>query len=94
MAVTDSCIVASYTSSQATTPFLSYFASTTPESDSRRIRLKTILFLQASELYDVEPIRDQLQEYDKLLSLELAIVEGKVHQPPSLALLTTISYSV
>lgn len=69
--------MASYSSSQTNSPFLSYFASTTPESDSRRIRLKAILFLQASELYEVEPIRARLQEHEKLFSLELAIVEGK-----------------
>lgn len=42
------------------------------------MRLKTILFLQASELYNVDPICIRLQEHEKLLSLELAIVEGKV----------------
>lgn len=73
-------IAASYSSSQtnSSSAFLSYFASTTPDSDSKRIRLKTIFFLQASELYNVEPIRTRLQEHEKLLNLELAIVEGKV----------------
>ncbi|CAL1698826.1 unnamed protein product [Somion occarium] len=80
--------VSSYSSSQTNVPFLSYFASTTPDSDSKRTRLKTILFLQASELYDVEPIRTRLQDYEKLLSLELSIVEGKLgHDRSALSIL-------
>lgn len=71
-------IVSSYSASKADTPFLSYFASTTPESESKRIRLKTVLFLSASSLYDLPPIRDKLLEHQKIFALELAIIEGKV----------------
>ncbi|KAI0070835.1 hypothetical protein K474DRAFT_1693669 [Panus rudis PR-1116 ss-1] len=73
----------SYTSSRSEVPFLSYFASTTPDSDSKRIRLKAILFLQGSDSYDPESVRQRLAEHEKMLALELAIVEGKCLQDRS-----------
>jgi hypothetical protein len=69
---------ASYASSRTDTSFLSYFASTTPDSEHKRVRLKTALFLQGSSLYKPEPIRGRLMEYQKVLKLEVAIVDGKV----------------
>ncbi|KAJ8481088.1 hypothetical protein ONZ45_g15430 [Pleurotus djamor] len=70
---------ASYASSTRNeTTFLSYFTSTTPESDHKRIRLKTITFLQASTFYDPLPIKELLDPHIKLLPLELAILEGKL----------------
>ncbi|TFY60724.1 hypothetical protein EVJ58_g4965 [Rhodofomes roseus] len=75
--------LSSYTSSRSDTSFLSYFASTTPDSPSTRTRLKTILFLQGSSLYDPSPIRERLLEHEKLLRFEIAIVQGKLgeHRP-------------
>ena len=70
--------VSSYTSSRSETSFLSYFASTTPDSVATRTRLKTILFLQGSSLYDPRPIRQQLTKHEKLLRFEIAIIDGKV----------------
>ncbi|GJE85460.1 hypothetical protein PsYK624_015390 [Phanerochaete sordida] len=72
--------VGSYTSGKVDVPFLSYFASTTPDSDSKRTRLRTALFLQGSKLYDPEPIRQKLEQHDqkKMLSLEIAVVLGKL----------------
>ncbi|KAI0765868.1 hypothetical protein BD413DRAFT_572859 [Trametes elegans] len=70
--------VSSYTSGRSDTPFVSYFATTTPDSEHKRIRLKTILFLQGSTLYDPETIRTRLSPHAKLLKLELAILEGKL----------------
>ncbi|KAJ6596948.1 hypothetical protein DFH09DRAFT_106793 [Mycena vulgaris] len=65
--------------SESTTTFFSYFASTTPNSPSKLVRLKTILFLQGSSLYDAEVIRERLVPLSKrILSLELAIVDGKL----------------
>ncbi|KAJ6547615.1 hypothetical protein B0H19DRAFT_1075416 [Mycena capillaripes] len=65
--------------SEATTTFLSYFASTTPNSPTKLARLKALLFLQGSALYDTELIRERLAPVLKpVLSLELAIVDGKL----------------
>ena len=58
--------------------FISYFASTTPESDHKRARLKMALFLQGSPVYDPNPIRKRLLDVRKVLGFELAIIEGKV----------------
>ncbi|KAL0959788.1 hypothetical protein HGRIS_011474 [Hohenbuehelia grisea] len=68
----------SYASSRNDMSFLSYFASTTPDSDHKRTRLKTALFLQASPTYDVGRIRGRLLEHQKVLQFELAILEGKL----------------
>ncbi|KAL1948770.1 hypothetical protein VTO73DRAFT_10576 [Trametes versicolor] len=68
----------SYASGRSETPFFSYFASTTPDSEPKRVRLKTVLFLQGSTLYDPEAIRVRLSPNAKLLKLELAILEGKL----------------
>ncbi|KAJ7285781.1 hypothetical protein C8J57DRAFT_1285778 [Mycena rebaudengoi] len=65
--------------SESTTSFFSYFSSTTPDSPSKHVRLKTVLFLQGSSLYDAEIIRERLVPHSKrILSLELAIVDGKL----------------
>ena len=68
----------SYASSRNETSFISYFASTTPESEHKRARLKTVLILAGSSLYDPETIRQQLLESEKILKFELAIIDGKV----------------
>lgn len=68
----------SYASSRNDSSFLSYFASTTPDSEHKRVRLKTILLLAGSSLYDPEIIRQRLLEREKALKLELAIIDGKV----------------
>ncbi|KAI0667249.1 hypothetical protein C8Q78DRAFT_1071980 [Trametes maxima] len=70
--------VASYTSGRADTPFISYFSSTTPDSEHKRVRLKTVLFLQGSSLYNPDAVRVRLSPHAKLLKLELAILEGKL----------------
>lgn len=71
---------ASYTSSRTelSVSFLSYFASTTPDSDSKRVRIKTALFLQASHLYDIKSVYDLLIPYKKVLIFEMAILDGKL----------------
>ncbi|KAG6865541.1 hypothetical protein C0991_001734 [Blastosporella zonata] len=69
---------ASYASSRTDTSFLAYFASTTPDSPHKRTRLKTIMFLAGSGLYDASVIRSRLLEHQKVLRLELAIVDGKL----------------
>jgi hypothetical protein len=92
--LSDDATVSSYTSNPpASTSFLSYFASTTPDSEPKRIRLRAILFLQGSALYDAEAVRalllgtDNPEETGAILGLEFAILEGKVrswlsHRPP------------
>ncbi|KAI0628634.1 hypothetical protein C8Q77DRAFT_1067693 [Trametes polyzona] len=70
--------VSSYTSGRSDTPFITYFATTTPDSEHKRTRLKTVLFLQGSSLYDPDAIRTRLSAHVKLLKLELAILEGKL----------------
>ncbi|KAF5391626.1 hypothetical protein D9757_002402 [Collybiopsis confluens] len=94
---------ASYSSSLAVTnlsssspskpsPFISYFASTTPDSPSKRARLKLLLFLQNSALYDVAAVKEHIlnslyvvsgnagksvKKQKPILSLEIAILESK-----------------
>ncbi|RDB17168.1 Transforming growth factor-beta receptor-associated protein 1 [Hypsizygus marmoreus] len=68
----------SYSSSRTDIPFLSYFAATTPDSTHKHVRLKTVLFLAGSSLYDPAVIRPLLVENQKILRLELAIVDGKL----------------
>ncbi|KAH8108778.1 hypothetical protein DFH11DRAFT_1710480 [Phellopilus nigrolimitatus] len=68
----------SYASSHNDTPFFMYFASTTPESESRNTRLQTALLLQGSCLYDVEKVLMRIQEHKKVLRLEMAILYGKL----------------
>jgi hypothetical protein len=68
----------SYASSHTRTPYLAYFASTTPDSEHRQRRLKAIIFLQGSTLYDPSIVRQRLISDAKMLNLELAIIEGKV----------------
>ncbi|KAJ7685236.1 hypothetical protein DFH06DRAFT_1357108, partial [Mycena polygramma] len=64
---------------ESTTTFLSYFTSTTPDSPTKLVRLKTVLFLQGSSFYDAALIRERLAPLSKrVLSLELAIVDGKL----------------
>lgn len=74
--------LASYAGSktQPTVPFISYFASTTPDSEHKRVRLKTALFLQSSDHYDFHGLRDILagSRFEKVLKLELCILDGKV----------------
>jgi hypothetical protein len=77
----------SYASLSTRESFLSYFASTTPESDAKRARLQTVLFLQSSDAYDAEPLRERLSAHRAVLALELAIVQGKVRPPPTVTLL-------
>jgi len=75
----DCALASSYASSARTTPFLSYFLSTTPDSKHKRNRLKTILFLHGSNAYDPTPIERRLRESEGrgALALEAAIVYGK-----------------
>lgn len=75
--------VSSYSSSRNDATFLSYFSSTTPDSDSKRVRLKTIMFLQGSSLYDPHVMRPRLEEHEKILGFELAILDGKLGQDQS-----------
>ncbi|KAK7020572.1 hypothetical protein R3P38DRAFT_2970278 [Favolaschia claudopus] len=71
----------SYTSSRSestTRTFFLYFAKSTPDSPTKLTRLKTVLFLQGSSLYDAELIRERLSPSKRVLSLESAIVDGKL----------------
>ena len=45
------------------------------------MRLKTTLFLQGSELYDMEEALERIEKQDKILRLEKAILFGKVSEP-------------
>ena len=69
---------ASYASAPSSTPFLAYFASTTPDSPSKRARLRAALFLQSSTFYDAHAIRERLLPHAQALPLEMSIVEGKL----------------
>ncbi|KAF8212185.1 hypothetical protein K438DRAFT_1957954 [Mycena galopus ATCC 62051] len=66
---------ASSRSESSTRTFFLYFAKFTPDSPSKLVRLKTVLFLQGSSLYDAELIRKRLVPRSKrVFSLELAIL--------------------
>jgi vacuolar protein sorting-associated protein 3 len=49
-----------------------------PSRNTNGVRLKTVLFLRGSTLYDPERIKGRLMEYQKVLKLEIAVVDGKV----------------
>ncbi|KAJ7111566.1 hypothetical protein C8R43DRAFT_1139107 [Mycena crocata] len=71
--------ISSYAKSHSDGGFFSYFASMTPDSPTKLARLKTVLLLQGSSLYDAEAIRERLLPFsERILSLELAIVDGKL----------------
>ena len=73
-------LAASYGSSQTSndSSFLSYFASTTPDSDHKRARLKLILFLAGSSLYDPLAVESRLDGRTSVLSLESAILQARL----------------
>lgn len=73
----------SYASSTSEATFVSYFLSTTPNSESKHARLKTIMLLQGSKFYDVQLIRERLSPHSGILRTELAIVEGKLENHKS-----------
>ncbi|KAF9648447.1 hypothetical protein BDM02DRAFT_3180162 [Thelephora ganbajun] len=80
--------VSGYRKSTAQSSFLSYFVSTTPDSEHKRIRLKTILFLQVSALLNSEAILSRLKEHPSIFSLEIALIEGKLgHHHSALTIL-------
>ncbi|KIK46201.1 hypothetical protein CY34DRAFT_9882 [Suillus luteus UH-Slu-Lm8-n1] len=60
--------------------FLTYFVSTTPDSPSKRARLKTLFALQALSGYDAEMVKSQIvaSGFDKVLGLEVALLDGKM----------------
>ncbi|KAG8216912.1 hypothetical protein J3R82DRAFT_7187 [Butyriboletus roseoflavus] len=62
-------------------PFLSYFASTTPDSPSKCARIKTLLLLQSLREGRklVKDIQDRITGggWDKILGLEMAILHSK-----------------
>lgn len=69
---------ASYIRTESSVSFLSYFSSTTPDSEHKCARLKTALFLQVSQLYDAKVIYDKLLPHKEIMQFEFAILEGKV----------------
>ncbi|KAF8632341.1 hypothetical protein AX15_001925 [Amanita polypyramis BW_CC] len=70
----------SYASSQSTTEttFISHFASTTPDSESKRARLKLILFLAGSSLYDPVQVKECLSGNEKVLKIEFATLDARL----------------
>ncbi|KAJ2919054.1 hypothetical protein MD484_g1318, partial [Candolleomyces efflorescens] len=64
----------------STSSFLAHFASTTPDSPSKRSRLRAILFLSGSQFYDPASIKVNIEKANrgKLLALEFAVLEGKL----------------
>ena len=63
---------------QGQTPLLLHFTLTTPESGRKRARLKTVLFLYGSTLYDPERIKGRWMEYQKVLKLDITVMDGQV----------------
>ncbi|KIK11869.1 hypothetical protein PISMIDRAFT_469939 [Pisolithus microcarpus 441] len=71
-------------------PFLSYFVSTTPDSRSKRARIKALLALQAtlvSSEAEGEALAKRVQEriveggWEKVLGLEVAVLHSKLSEP-------------
>ncbi|KIK11743.1 hypothetical protein PISMIDRAFT_475868 [Pisolithus microcarpus 441] len=71
-------------------PFLSYFVSTTPDSQSKRARIKALLALQAtlvSSEAEGEALAKRVQEriveggWEKVLGLEVAVLHSKLSEP-------------
>lgn len=60
--------------------FLTYFVSTTPDSPSKRARLKALFALQALSGYNAEMVKSQIvvSGFDKVLGLEVALLDGKM----------------
>lgn len=75
--------------SPPTTSFLAYLAATLPDSPHKRLRFKTILFLQGSPFYDVDLVHEKLEKDPAVpyLSFERAIIFGKVRVPASFSAL-------
>lgn len=74
----------SYSSETSASSFLTFLASFLPDSPHKRLRFKTILFMQNSQLYDIDAVRDRLDHEPALsvLSIERAIIFGKVSLRP------------
>jgi len=75
-----SIAVCAYGSAPSSTSFLTFLASFLPDSPHKRLRFKTILFIQGSQLYDIDSVRSRLDHEPALsvLSIERAIIFGKV----------------
>ncbi|OJA13344.1 hypothetical protein AZE42_05594 [Rhizopogon vesiculosus] len=60
--------------------FITYFASTTPDSPSKHARLKALFALQALSGYNVEMVKSQIVDkgFEKVLGLEVALLDGKM----------------
>jgi hypothetical protein len=60
--------------------FLTYFVSTTPDSPSKRARLKALFALQALSGYSAEIVKSQIvaSGLDKVLGLEVALLDSKM----------------
>ncbi|KAF8840538.1 hypothetical protein BDN67DRAFT_1069186 [Paxillus ammoniavirescens] len=73
-------------------PFLSYFASTTPNSPSKRARIKALLVLQSlnDDRGIVKDIQDRIVKggWEKVLGLEMAVLSSKI--PSARATLGTL----
>lgn len=75
------CLLASsYASSQPPpeTSFISYFASTTPDSPHKRARLKLILILAGSSLCDTDLLKQKLAKFEGILRIEQVILDARM----------------
>jgi hypothetical protein len=57
---------------------VSYFTSTTPDSEHKRARLKLILFLAGSSLYDALVVKQKFAGRETLLRIECAILDARM----------------
>jgi len=68
--------------SRSSLPFLFHLAFETPDSDHKQVRLKLVLMLQGSNLYELESVRRKLRVQESslrnILCLETAILDAKV----------------
>ncbi|KAF9519333.1 hypothetical protein BS47DRAFT_1288489 [Hydnum rufescens UP504] len=70
--------LAEYTALKTKEPFLVHFATRVPDSEAKTARLKAVLFLQGSSLYNVSAMRRCVEGRRDVLVLERAILDGKL----------------
>ncbi|CED83238.1 Vacuolar assembly/sorting proteins VPS39/VAM6/VPS3 [Phaffia rhodozyma] len=73
----DNALIEYHKLSDSKISLIQHLASFLPESPAKQLKFKTILFLQNSELYDLETVRDVLDGFEGYW-LEKAIVYGKL----------------
>jgi len=88
--------ISAYIATPRSVPFLAHVAFNTPDTEFKRVRIKLCLFMQGSQLFDVSALKTNLQPWQELLPLEMAILDGKLgnHREALLILVHTLRDSL